>query len=91
VSAAARKLIREECRSISTLLCKKNRDYGDSALHPIRIFARGSAQDMLRARIDDKLARIARGNATIIKEDTIQDLIGYLVLFKIARRLRERR
>jgi len=37
-------------------------------------------------RIDDKLSRIANGSGELSDEDTITDLIGYLVLLKIAQR-----
>ena len=40
-------------------------------------------------RIDDKLSRIKTTNGikTEINEDTIQDLIGYLILYRVAQRM----
>lgn len=71
---------------ISSLLKNKNEDYGNSALDPIRVFATGmDAKAQLLVRIDDKLSRIQQGN-TNFKEDTILDLIGYLVLLRISLR-----
>jgi hypothetical protein len=65
--------IRAKCQALADFLVEKNQAYGDSALHPIGLFARGRASDLIRVRIDDKL-----------REDAVQDLLGYLVLFQIA-------
>ena len=76
--------IAAECDSIKEKLLQKNKEYGDSALEPLRIFSSASSIEQLRVRIDDKLSRIAyRGKKEII-EDTIFDLIGYLILLRIA-------
>ena len=80
-------MIAQECDSIKDLLLEKNAKYGDSALNPIRVFSKASNVDQLLVRIDDKLSRIARGAGLVASdEDVIQDLIGYLVLLKIALR-----
>lgn len=75
-------LIAEVCDDIKDLLITKNRKYGNSALHPVKIFSRGDARDGLRARIDDKLSRIKNQQADE-DEDVINDLIGYLILYKV--------
>ena len=62
---------------------KKNEKYGDSALNPIRIFSSANRLEQLRVRIDDKLNRVKQGSLSE-DEDTIKDLIGYLVLYDIA-------
>ena len=72
----------EECRRVAELLVAKNRAYGDSALDPLRVFSRADPVEQLRVRIDDKLSRIARGDS--IGEDTVLDLLGYLVLLRVA-------
>lgn len=69
---------------IGQLLIVKNTAYGDSALDPVRVFSRLTVEDALMVRVDDKLSRIARGSE-FPGEDTLTDLIGYLVLLKIAR------
>ena len=69
---------------VRDLLLSKNKAYGDSALKPANIFARGSAVENLCSRIDDKIMRIKNLGITDKTEDTIQDLIGYLILLKIA-------
>ena len=78
--------IQYECKSISDLLCKKNESYGDSACSPIQIFSKLEANDAICARIDDKLSRIANRGLNGETEDTLFDLIGYLILLKIARK-----
>lgn len=73
-----------ECDEIKQILLDKNRAYGDSALNPVRIFSKASTDEQLAVRLDDKLSRLARGSSA--GEDVTLDLIGYLVLLRIARR-----
>lgn len=79
-----RDLIIEVSAEVTNLLLEKNDAYGDSALNPVGIFSRGEAVESLCARIDDKLMRIKSRGITDATEDTVQDLIGYLILLKIA-------
>ena len=73
------------CDDIKQLLLEKNVKYGDSALNPVRIFSAESPIAQLLVRIDDKLSRIKRGAGLLASdEDVINDLIGYLVLLKVA-------
>ena len=44
----------------------------------------GKSVDTIRRWIDDKLSRIARGDDA--GEDTVLDLIGYLVLLRVLHR-----
>jgi hypothetical protein len=69
---------------VSDLLIAKNKSYGDSALHPARIFSKSDTVEQLLVRIDDKLSRIQNGHDWPGDND-IDDLIGYLVLLKIAK------
>ena len=77
-------LIEEICESMKNLLLEKNRAYGDSATNPSNVFSSGSAVDSICARIDDKLMRIQNKGINDKTEDTVSDLIGYLILLKIA-------
>ena len=77
-------LIEEICESMKNLLLEKNRNYGDSATNPSNVFSNGSAIDSISARIDDKLMRIQNKGINDKTEDTVSDLIGYLVLLKVA-------
>ncbi len=66
---------------LSDMLIQKNDAYGDSALNPVRIFSKAATSEQILVRMDDKLSRLARGQAA--GEDVIQDLLGYLVLYRI--------
>lgn len=79
------KEIVECCESIKELLISKNRAYGNSALDPVRIFSKYDNAEQLLVRIDDKLSRFARGNE-FPGDNDIDDLIGYLILLKVAKR-----
>lgn len=71
------------CDRIKALLLEKNRKYGNSALEPIRVFSKADPVEQLLVRIDDKLSRV-RNRQFDDDEDVVLDLIGYLVLLKIA-------
>lgn len=73
------------CENIKTLLLEKNAKYGNSACAPLNIFSKLDASDAICARIDDKLARISNVGLNDATEDTLNDLIGYLILLNIAR------
>lgn len=68
---------------VGDVLISKNAAYGDSALNPLRIFSKSNTSEQIRVRIDDKLSRLARGS-DYSDEDTILDLLGYLVLLRIS-------
>lgn len=75
------------CDEIKNLLLEKNAKYGDSAIEPSRIFSKASPVEQILVRIDDKLSRISKGVGLLgSDEDVIDDLIGYLVLLKIAQK-----
>jgi hypothetical protein len=73
------------CNEIRDLLIEKNKAYGDSALSPDNIFSKLDNAQAICARIDDKLSRIKNSGLNGATEDTLDDLIGYLILLKIAR------
>jgi hypothetical protein len=75
--------IAEVCDELKELLLEKNRKYGDSALNPVRIFSKASTLEQLKVRMDDKLSRL-RNAADDEDEDPTTDLIGYLILYKVA-------
>ena len=79
-----RDFILEVSSDVTNLLLEKNAAYGDSALNPANIFANGTAIENLSARIDDKLMRIKQKGINDDTEDTVNDLIGYLILLKVA-------
>lgn len=71
-------------KNITDLLKSKNKAYGNSALKPAKIFSQLDATESLCARIDDKLMRIKNRGITDATEDTVDDLIGYLLLLKMS-------
>ena len=73
-----------EVQSITDLLKEKNKAYGNTALNPTNIFSKLSASEAICARIDDKLARISNKGSNDETEDTVDDLIGYLLLLKMS-------
>lgn len=72
-----------ECLDTAEMLIGKNISYGNSALEPIRIFSKADSKEQIRVRIDDKLNRIQNDQA-FPGDNDIDDLIGYLILLKIA-------
>ena len=66
------------------MLLYKNEKYGNSALEPLRIFSKADSIEQIKVRIDDKLSRISNGAGELEDEDTINDLIGYLILLKMS-------
>jgi len=76
-------LVRAECSALADMLVEKNRAYGNSALEPVRIFSRADVTEQIKVRIDDKLSRLARGSDA--GEDVTLDLLGYIVLLRLAR------
>ncbi|QDP54862.1 MAG: hypothetical protein Unbinned3891contig1000_60 [Prokaryotic dsDNA virus sp.] len=83
------------CTELQNMLIQKNRAYGDSALNPMRVFSNADVVEQIHVRMDDKLSRIVRsretGKADALGEDVILDLLGYLVLLRIARLRRDQK
>lgn len=77
--------IEDMCLEIATLLIGKNRAYGNSIFDPMRVFSKASWEEAVNVRCDDKLSRLARGEAA--GEDAELDLIGYLILKRVGKRL----
>lgn len=80
------KEIRKVCDDIAELLITKNRKYGNSALQPSRIFSKASPIEQINVRIDDKLSRI-KNQQEDEDEDVEKDLVGYIVLKMVYKRL----
>ena len=77
--------IAKVCDDLKNLLQEKNEKYGDSALNPVRVFSKASPVEQILVRMDDKISRLQRGaGLREVEEDAIVDLLGYLVLLKIA-------
>lgn len=78
--------VEQSLSNIGNMLIEKNRKYGNSALQPVRIFSKMPKDEQLKVRIDDKLSRISSSQSDE-DEDVISDLIGYLVLLEIAKKV----
>jgi hypothetical protein len=78
------RVISEVVNDLKSLLLEKNRKYGDSAIHPKRIFSKADAIEQINVRIDDKLSRIQSAQSDDT-EDAELDLIGYLILKRVAK------
>jgi len=74
----------ETTRQITELLISKNKAYGNTALNPTNIFSKLNATEAICARLDDKIARIKNKGINDKTEDTVDDLIGYLLLLKMS-------
>jgi len=84
------KEIAKQCDAVKALLLAKNREYGNSALKPINVFSGLDALSQIDVRIDDKLKRlqsIRQLDSVRVHEDTELDLVGYLILKRVARAL----
>ena len=68
------------CSNLAKFLIEKNKRYGDSALNPLNIFSKLSAEDGICVRLDDKLKRIQNNSKDVRKNDII-DIAGYLLLY----------
>ena len=83
-SAPAGSKIWKACHEIAQMLVDKNISYGNSALEPVRVFSKADSREQLYVRIDDKLNRLMKGT-DYPGDNDIDDLIGYLILLKIAK------
>lgn len=72
------RLIIEITEQLCDMLLHKNMKYGDSALHPIRIFSKLEAGNSICQRLDDKISRIK--NSDKLSKNDVVDLMGYLTL-----------
>lgn len=84
LSAPSGNKILMNCLAIAQMLIEKNIAYGDSALDPVRIFSKANPTEQLHVRIDDKLSRLMKGT-DYPGDNDIDDLIGYLILLKVAK------
>jgi len=70
--------IKRIAEEICDMLEEKNSSYGDNIADPVNVFSNLPQKVALEVRIDDKISRIARGD-DYGDEDTLKDLVGYLL------------
>ncbi len=76
--------VRNVLEGLCRVLVEKNRKYGNSALNPKRVFSCASAVEQIKVRLDDKISRLMNQQPDE-DEDVELDLMGYLVLLRIAK------
>lgn len=74
----------DELSELYDMLSEKNARYGNSAMEPVRIFSKANPVEQLKVRIDDKLSRIVSSDLETDGEDVVMDLIGYLLIYRMA-------
>lgn len=84
------KLIELKCDELKELLIQKNIDYNNSLQNPIQVFSKSLPIDGILSRLDDKLNRIKKKGVNDKTEDTISDILGYLIHLKIAIHLNQK-
>ena len=70
--------IESVCDALKKFLLAKNKNYGNSATEPVRVFSKSNANEGILVRMDDKLSRIKNSDSPALN-DTV-DLLGYLIL-----------
>ena len=79
--------ISEIIDKIESTLLMKNIEYGNSVLEPVRVFSNANPIEQINVRLDDKLSRMLNDCDKTIKEDTVFDFMGYLILKMIAEKV----
>lgn len=77
--------IKEITNHLTELLLAKNKAYGNTAQNPVNIFSKLGSEEAIKARIDDKLMRIKNKGINDKTEDSVYDLVGYLILLILVR------
>lgn len=78
--------LREVLQDLQNFLIEKNTAYGNSAIKPVRIFSKADPLEQINVRIDDKLSRLMKGTE-LPGDDDEKDLLGYLILKMVAKRM----
>lgn len=79
-------LIIDECDRIKQLLLEKNTAYNNSLYATPPLFDIDPKVGLM-ARINDKLNRIKQVGITDVTEDSLDDLIGYLIHLRVSFKL----
>jgi hypothetical protein len=79
-------LLIDECNRIKDLLVRKNTDYNNSLYAKAPLFEIDPKIGLM-ARINDKLNRIKQVGLDDNTEDSLDDLIGYLIHLRISHKL----
>lgn len=82
--------IRKHMKEFGEWLISKNRAYGNSVVENINVFGKGTALDIIKIRMDDKLKKMIKGkDLSEEKDDAGKDFCGYWHLLKILEKIGE--
>ena len=76
--------IKDILSGMTDLLLYKNRKYGDSAIHPKKIFYKGDSTNSILIRLDDKLGRVMSNTEEKPRVNDVADIIGYCTLLLVS-------
>ena len=76
--------IKDILSGMTDLLLYKNRKYGDSAIHPKKIFYKGDSTNSIRIRLDDKIGRVMTSTEEKPRVNDVADIIGYCTLLLVS-------
>lgn len=78
-------LLAKEFNRLKEFAILKNTNYGNSLYEPKRVFSKAAMIEGVLIRIDDKLNRIAKVGVDDQTEDSVDDIIIYLIHLNIMR------
>lgn len=70
--------IESVCDALKEFLLAKNKNYGNSATEPLKIFSKISNIERMLCRLDEKMSRIK--NSDELRQNDVVDALGYFVL-----------
>lgn len=76
--------IKDILSGMTDLLLYKNRKYGDSAIHPKKIFYKGGSTNSILIRLDDKIGRVMSNTEEKPRVNDVADIIGYCTLLLVS-------
>ena len=76
--------IKDILSGMTDLLLYKNRKYGDSAIHPKKIFYKGDSTNSILIRLDDKIGRVMSNTEEKPRVNDVSDIIGYCTLLLVS-------
>ena len=76
--------IKDILSGMTDLLLYKNRKYGDSAVHPKKIFYKGDSTNSILIRLDDKIGRVMSNTEEKPRVNDVADIIGYCTLLLVS-------
>jgi hypothetical protein len=82
------KIIKEVCNTLAKQVIKKNVSYGGSIFRENPLMRGKSPSDTIKTEIGHKLNRLVFGNNDYEENDLI-DLLGYIILLEVEKKLQE--